>query len=39
MDKKLFIFILKRQHTKFVCVGYKNFFGNKFKKKFKIKNF
>ena len=32
MDKKLFIFILKRQHTKFVCVGYKKFFRNKIKK-------
>jgi hypothetical protein len=32
MNKKLFIFILKRQHTNFVCVGYKKNFGNKFKK-------
>jgi hypothetical protein len=32
MVKKSFIFILKLQHTKFVCVGYKNFFGNKIKK-------
>ena len=32
MDKKVFIFILKRQHTNFVCVGYKKIFGNKIKK-------
>ena len=32
MDKNVFIFILKLPHTKFVCVGYKKFFGNKFKK-------
>jgi hypothetical protein len=39
MDKMFLFFILKHQHTNFVCVEYKKIFRNKIKKHTIIKYF